>query len=350
MVDLWGRDIHQASYAIGPADLTAIDKAQAALIVGELNAIDWIKAMAITHTKPRTIRTNAMTSGMIEKRISAGRILGTFNATFFVQTAILAYMVMGACTTTGVGDPYTHTISKATTTAPPWIAWHIEKEGTNAQRRKDLLGFVPVSLDIYVSEANPIAYQVLSGFFAYTGAGADLANPTQFAKATHRPYTWYDYKNSSGASAFTYNGGAINVDIIDVHMHLGWSDKHFGTYDGSGYPTDGQYVPPFVSYVELGVKLTDEANTILHSISDLDPSSYAGDLDFICDFYQDANRYYKTTWDKMFIDPDSYQEELRGEGQWHDTLKFRLDFLDENSSVSQVELNSLDDDYYENPA
>ena len=353
MTSLLARDGYYVAYAIcansGGTDLTAWDNAQAALIVGELNAMDWFYSANITHTKPKTRNINPMTAGHYPKRIQTGRYRGVLSTTHYLQTGILTYAVMGACTTTEA-TPNTHAITKQTDEDPIFLAFHYEKEGTNSNRRKDIMGFVPLGLDITVSEQDTIAMQTFNGEFAFTGAGSDLAQPTALTQAAHAPYTWFNYKNASGASAFTYNSGAINVDIISAEMHIGWSGTLFGTYDNDGYPTEGWIVPPFDSYVTLSVRSTDAAGTAIETISDLAHGSYAGDLDFICDFYESATRYLKFTWDKMYIDPESLVEEFRDEGSWFDGLTFTLRFKDENSSLAVEEKNALNNDYYENPA
>jgi hypothetical protein len=348
------RDGYYIAYAIG-TDLTAWLNAKAALVVGELNAIDWFYSANVTHTKPKTITSNPMTAGHYPKRIQTGRELGNISTTHFLQTGILTYAVMGACTTAGGGDPYTHTITKGTTETPINIAFHLEKEGTTDSRRKDVLGVVPRSLDIRMSERAPIAYQTYMANFAYSGAGSDLAQPTAHTQASLPPYTWFNYKNGSGASEFTYNTGAIDVDIVSVNMHIGWTDTLFGAHDGTGYPSSGNIVPPFASYVTLGVRITDGAGTALDAISDLraiasgeGAAEYAGDIDFICDFYRSANDYIKYTWSDMYIDPSSYQERFQAEGDWFDGIEFTLRFKDESSTLAVEEKNNLDKTYYEN--
>jgi hypothetical protein len=347
MVLIKARDGYYGAYAIG-TDLTAWDNAQVKLAVAELNAMDWLISANIDHTKVITKNINPMTASHYPKRIDIGRKLGSIATTHFLQTGILTYAVMGACSTVGGGDPYTHTITKATSEAPISFAFHYEKEGSNDSRRKDMVGFVPRALDIYVSERNTIATQTYTGNFACTVAADDLAQPTALTQAAQPPYTWFNYKSSSGASAFTYNTGAINVDIVDVHIHFGWLGSLFGTYDANYYPTNGLVKPPFEAYVDLGVRLTDASDTALDTISDLAHGSYAGDLDYIADFYVGANDYLKYTFDKMYINPESYQEVFPEEGDWFDGVRFRLDFLNENSSLAIEEKNSLSAVYYEN--
>lgn len=329
-------------------DLTAWDNSQAALVVDELNAIDWFYAANVVHTKPRTQTINPMTATHYPKRLQVGRTLGRLSTTHYLQTGIFTWFIMGACSTTGASDPYTHAITKQTGEEPPYVAFHLEKEGTNANRRKDILGVVPTGLGIMVSERSPIAMQTYNCSFAYTGTGSDLAQPTALTQASHTPYTWYNYKDDSGSTAFTYNGGAINVDIVSINMRIGWSGELFGTYDSNGYPTDGKVVPPFDSSVTVGVRITDAADTALDTISDLAHGSYAGDLDLIVDFYASASRYLKFTWDKMYVDPDSYAEVFQSEGNWFDGVTFDLRFKDENSSLAVEEKNALDKTYYEN--
>lgn len=350
---LTARDGYYCAYAIGAyngsADLTAWDNAQAALVVGELNAMDWFYSANINPRAPKTVRANPMTAGHYQKRITTGKTEGNISSTHYLQTGILTYAVMGACTT-AEATPNTHTITKSTVTNPIYFAMHYEKEGSNKSLRWDFMGWIPRALDIYVSERATIAFQTLTGAFGYSGTGGDLAQPTALVQATHAPYTWFHTKNASGATAFTYNSGAVNVDITEIHMHIGWSGKLWGAYDSNGYNTEGWVVPPFDSYIEVGARRTDAAGTDIDELIALDHDSYAGDLDFILDFYESASRYLKYTWDKMYIPKESYTEVFQSEGNWYDGVRFLLEFSDENSSVAVEEKNALNNDYYENPA
>jgi len=474
MVLIKARDGYYMAYAIGTA-LDAWDNSQGAIVVGELNALDWFHHASITHTKPKYKNINPMTASHYPKRIQIGRTIGRLATTHYFQTAILTYAAMGACTTAGNGaeittvlclakalcvaestfhffvsdgseaqthwyiwlnvagtdsdpvedgDPIeanisgattatdvaaiiaplinakgdvaagnvaglititnaqngavidcsssegldtgftisittqgtsTHTITKATDEAPVYLAFHYEKEGTTAHRRKDTLGFIPSMLEITVAENVPIAMQTYTGQFAFTGAGSDLAQPTRHSQALLAPLSWYDYKNSSGASEFLYNGGAINVDIVEIAMRFGWTDVLFGAYDQTRHPRNGLVVPPFVGEVDLGVRITDAAGTDINTIADLravasaeGAAEYAGDLDFIADFYRSATIYNKYTWDKMMIAPDSYEEIFQSEGEWFDGARFTLKFLDETSSLANIEKGPLSKKYYEN--
>ena len=348
MTVFWARDGFYCAYAIGTTDLTAWDNGQLALEVGELNAIDWFYAANITHTKPRTINANPMTAGHYPKRIQVGRIPGRLSTTHYLQTGILTYAVMGACTSTIVSDPYTHTITKATDESPIRLAFHYEKEGTSASRRKDLMGFVPRELNIRVSERDPIAYQTYSGDFAFTGAGADLAQPTPFTQLNLPPYTWFDTKHASAGTLFQYNSGDINVDIVDVSIRFGWTGSLFGSYDSSGYPTNGLQQPPFIGEVSLGVRLTDYTDTVLDTIADLVHTSYAGNLVYVLDFYKSANDYLKYTFTDMYIDPESYEEVFQSEGDWFNGCRFTLKFRDETSTLAVETKDNLTKTQYEN--
>ncbi|BDI54970.1 MAG: major tail protein [Lokiarchaeia virus VerdaV4] len=256
-----------------------------------------------------------------------------------------------AITTQGTDN---HAITKATDENPIRLAFHYKKEGGTAQRRKDMEGFIPGMMKISVSENSPIAMQTYTGQFVYTGPGDDLAQPTAHAQYLLAPFSWYDYKHASGASAFTYNSGDINVDIVDIVMKFGWTGALFGAYSGY-YPSNGLVQPPFIGEVELGVRLTDAGGTGIDTISDLravasaeGAAEYDGDLDFIADFYRSATIYNKYTWDKMMIDPDSYEEVFMSEGEWFDGCRFTLKFLNENSSLAVEEKNPLSKIYYEN--
>lgn len=347
MVEYMARDGYYMAYACG-SDLTDFDNAQAALIVAELNAMDWFISASVTHTKPKTVNINPMTATHYPKRLTEGRFLGRIATNHYLQTGILTANVMGGVSTVEA-TPNVHTITKDTNETPLKFAFHVEKEGTTANRRKDMMGTVPLSLDISVSEPNPTARQTYTGNFTFTGAGGNLAQPTAFTQAIHAPYNWYHYRDINSSSEFKYNSGAINVSIIGFRQHISWFDVLFGDYDLNGYPTNGLVVPPFTSYVDMDVRISDAGGTDINTIADLDHDSYAGDLDFIADFYESATRYLKYTWDKMYIVPDSYEEVFQDEGSWFDGATFRLAFSDENSSLAVEEKNALNNDYYLNP-
>ena len=340
------RDGYYISYAIG-TDLTEWDNAQAALLVAETNCIDWFISASITHTKPKTININPMTSAHIAKRLTTGRTLGKIAPTHFLQTGIFTYAVMGA--STAVVGGVERDITKDTDELPIWLAFHLEKEGTTANRRKDVMGVVPNNLNITVSEIDPVAKQTYTGEFTFTGAGSDLAQPTALVQANYLPYTFYNYKNVAGASSFLYHSGAVNVDIVGLDINFGWSGSTFGTYDANGYPNTGLYNPPFTVRVTIECKYKDAAGTDVQTISDLKHDAYAGDLDLIVDFYQSATRYLKYTFDDMFVDPESFEEVFQSEGEWFDGFRFDLVFRNESSSLTVKTIDALADTYYTNP-
>ena len=343
------RDGYYMAEAKG-VDLTAWDNAQVALLVGELNAVDWFIGASVTHTKPKTKNVNPMTAGHYPRRINEGRILGKIATTHRLQTGIFTYDVLGACTTTG-GPTYTHTISKATVETPISTAFHFEKEGTTANRRKDCMGMVPIGIDISCSEQDPTARQVYTSEFAFTGAGGDLAQPSPLVQSVHTPYNWYHYRDVSGASEFKFNSGAINVSIIGFNMHIGWIDRLFGDYDLAGYPTNGLVVPPLDAYIDVDVRISDAGGTDINTIADtalVNGVYAAGDLDMIIDFYESATRDLKYTWDKMYIVPDSYEEVFQEEGSWFDGATFRLALANQTSSVGCIGIDAISKTSYEN--
>lgn len=342
------RDGYYMAFGCG-TDLGDVwDNAQAALVVGELNAMDWFVSASVQHTKPKTVSINPMTATHYPKRLQVGRDIGRLVTTHYLQTGILTGNTMGGMSTVEA-TPNVHTITKDTNETPTSLAFHVEKEGTTADRRKDMMGVIPIGLDIGVSEPNPIAKQTYTGEFSFTGAGSDLAQPTALTQPTHEPYNWYHYRDTNSSSEFKYNGGAINVSIIGFEQHIGWFDRLFGQYDLSGYPRNGLTIPPFAASIDVNVRISDAGGTDINTIADTVHGSYAGDLDFIADFYESATRYLKYTWDKMFIVPDSYQEVFQDEGAWFDGAQFKLAFLDENSSLAVEEKNALNNDYYLNP-
>jgi hypothetical protein len=348
MAAYMARDGYKISYAIG-SDLTAWDNAQVKLAAAEINAMDWFIGASVVHTKPKTININPMASSHYQKRVTVGRYTGIFSTTHYLQTAILTYAVMGA--STAVAGPNERDITKDTDEVPINLAFHLEKEGTNTSRRTDIMGIVPNELTIQCSETSPIARQTYRGEFAYSNLAPadDLAQPTDLVQATHPPYTWSHYKNSSGSSAFTYNTGAINVDIVGFSINFGWSKSTFGNRDGNFYPQVGYTNPPFITRVTLECMYKDAGGTDVQTISDLDHASYAGDLDLIVEFYEDATNYIEYTFDDMFIDPDSFEETFVSEGDWFDGFRFDLVFRNETSSLAVKSKDALADTYYTNP-
>ena len=329
--------------------LTEWDNAQAAIIVGELKAMDWFIGASVKHTKPKTININPMTSGHYPKRIVTGRTLGKITSTHYLQTSVLSYYVMGA--STAVAADATRAITKDTNEIPLWVGFHLEKEGANTNRRKDIMGVVPNSLNINCSETNPIARQAYTGEFSFTGAGGNLAQPTALTQVLHPPFTWSHYRSGSGTSAFTYNAGAaINVDIIGFDINFGWNGSIFGTIDANGYPNNGYYSPPFEVRVTLECVYKDHTGTDIQTISDTDHASYTGTgVDLIVNFYEDATNYMEYTFDDMYVDPESFEEVFQSEGEWFDGFRFDLVFRDEGSSLALSSRDNLGDTYYTNP-
>lgn len=340
------RDGYFIAYAIG-SDLTQWDNAQAALIAAEINAMDWFISASVTHTKPKTINVNPMTSSHYPKRITSGRERGNIATTHFLQTGILTYLVLGGSTAVAAGVE--RDITKDTNETPINFGFHVEKEGTTASRRKDMLGMVPSNLNISVSETAPIARQVCTSEFAFTGAGSDLAQPTAFVQSVHSPYNWYNTKNAAGGTSFQYNSGDVNVEILDVNINFGWDASLFGTYDSNFYATNGLYKPPFDCRVTLGCLRKDAGGIDIETITDLDPEDYAGDLDYVIDFYDTSSRYLKFTFDDMYADPESFAETFVSEGDWFDGVQFDLVFRNETSSLAVKTKDPLADTYYTNP-
>ncbi len=348
MVKILARDQDYIAYATG-VDLTAIDNAQTKLAVAELNTMDWLIEAEFKPTSPSTQRVNPMSAGFIQKRLPSGREIGEFRSVHYLQTGIPTHLVMMNTTTTE-GSPDDHNLLRATSTNPIKTAFHAQKEGNVSGLRWDLLLWIPQALDIFVSEKATRATQVLTGMYGFGFDSADnLAEPTKFTQPTLRPLTWFDLRHASSNSEFKYNGGAINLDQTEIHLHLGWSGIQFGTYDVNGFPTDAWVKPPFDAFVELTGRRIDGAGTDIKDIVKLAPSAYAGDLDYITDFYRAADHRLQYTFDKMYIDPKTYIELTPTEEEWQERVKFKLEFLDENSSMIGDEQNELNDDYYENP-
>lgn len=346
MTTYMSRDGYYIAYAIG-SDLTEWDNAQAALVVGEINAIDWFIYASVKHAQPRTLKINPMTSTHYPKLLNIGRHLGHISSTHYLQTSVLTYAVMGA--STAVAANAERDITKDTNTTPINLAFHLEKEGVTAARRKDIMGIVPESLIISCNERDWVARQTYNASFTYTGAGSNLAQPNALVQATHPPFTWGEYKHATASSAFTYDDGAINVEIVGFTAEFGWTGNTFGTYDSNGYPNTGLYDPPFYARVSIDCKYADAAGTDIQAIADTVPSSYDGDLDLIIEFYEDATNYIEYTFDDMMVVPDSFEEVFQSEGDWYDGFRFDLVFRNETSSLAVKSKDALGDTYYTNP-
>ena len=348
--ELMSREDYQISYAICAAanDLTDWRNGGIKLAEAELNACDWFHSGIIRHTKPKYVRINSAPATHYPKRLTAGAFLGSFRPTFYLQTGIFTYAVMGVCATTEA-TPNIHAITKDTNESPVFLAFHIEKEGTTHARRKDIVGMVPKSIDISCSEKSTIAFQHLDWDFSQTIAADDIDVPTALVQATHIPYNWFHYKDASSGSLFEYNSDAFDVDIVGFNMHIGWSGAYMGAYNGSGYPTQGLYTPPFNGVVTLDLKIKDGNTAVIDTVADLDHASYAGDIVFTANFYESATRYLKYTFTDMLINPD-YDEKFQNEGDWYDGIQITLEPRNETTTVVVEEKNALDNDNYENPA
>lgn len=349
MTNYFDRGSQFIAGAIGPADLTAWDNGQAALVVGELIAIDRIINASIEYCEPTDIMISSTTPPL---RLDGPPKRGKATITTLFQTGIFDYLVMGACTTTEA-TPNTHAITFTTGEDPPYFALHGEKEETTNPVRDDAMGFIWFDDVIECSEDRDgwIAMRTTTGEFAFSGAGADLAEPTALSLSDYKPYAWNDYKNGSGASAFTYDGGAINFEITKIKLVKSWAGHFFTAFDDDGYPTVGKYLKPYHFQVDLEGYRTDGAGTDIATIVGTKPGSYAGDLDFIADFYQSASKYHKSTYDDMKIEQKTYKEiyTFHG-GSWIPGHSFSLVPRNNTSSLAIEEKNGLNNDSYENPA
>ena len=349
MVDYFDRTGQYIRAAIGPADLTAWANANAALVVGELIAFDRLQEAHIDWCEPETIEV-ASTSPPL--RLEAGYKRGKAILKTWFMTGILDYVVMGACTTTEA-TPNIHAITFTTGNDPPRFAIHAEKEETNNPQRDDGMGWITLSDDIFcdATKTGWNATRATTAEFAYSGVGGDLAAPTALTFATHRPYSWSDYKHASSTSDFQINSTAIGFDITGFHIHKGWAGGLFSAYSGN-YPTVGKFIKPYNYFVDVTGYRTD-TGTDIADIVKLTPDALIaiGDLDMIIDFYQSATKYHKHTFDKMYIPSQSWKESYAFDGGgWIPGHTFTLAPLDSTSSCVIEEKNALNNDYYENPA
>lgn len=328
------------AYAIG-TDLTAWRNADAALTSGELQATDNIARFSIDHTDPITEEVGTLSASYISDRVNKGVREGSLTLPMYFQRAVFAYLVMGTCTTAGVADPYTHSISLYTDQTPVNFAFHAERELTGENLRHDILGCVPVSWRLSCNEKDWVASQEFTAAFAYSKTGAtDIAEPT---KLSNVKYNWGHLKHASGQLVFEFNSTAVECDVLGFDITLS-REYLLSKKDTNGYPTVGK-VKKFRWNIVLDVMPTgDDLRTI--AATKLVSGAYAGgDLDLTLKFYDNANDSITLTFDKLYL--DAKPEEV-DESKWFERLPITLTPLSHSSSLTISDKNNLNKTYYEN--
>ena len=355
MVDYYDLGNQYVDFAVGPADLTAFDNAQAALLVGEKQAFDRIYPTESIEFTPITEVRTQVGPDMPQDTIKTSMSKEQITIPMLLQTGIPTNWICQSCSTTEA-TPNIHEIPESWAILqalqdPKFLAFHAEKEVTTNNRREDLMAVVPISLTVSCSEAKPIARQEFIGEYGfYDDDGGDLAAATKLSLSTYKPYTWYDYMNASAASSFLEDTNAIGLDITGFSYTLYWKGSHvWGTYDGNAYPTTAKLGKPFDFMITLTGRPKD-TGTDIRALALETPGT--SDIDLILDFYQSATRYHKNTFSNLRFQDRSIKNvyALGGGGQWYDALQFTLLPLGSTSTYAHYSLDGLNNDSYENPA
>ena len=151
---------------------------------------------------------------------------------------------------------------------------------------------------------------------------------------------------------FQYGGTDLAVSIVSVEIILGWSSFEADIFDATAYPTDGRNIPPFINRVRLGFRPYEHATykSIFEIKNEaLTAGAYASDLDLVLDFNKSATHYCKFSYDKLYMDPTSWDIQIQGDNSWFDGYMATFDIISDDGSLTIEEKNALNNDYYENP-
>ena len=337
--------------------LTAWRNADAAFIAGELQPTDQFIGGSFKFPKPKTVEMGALQATYVSDRREAGRLRGSLNLDFALQTAQFCWWLWQTCSTTEntpVGYN-THAITLNASQTPKWHGLHVEREtpSENITRRVDLMGFLPSELRIRCDPQVFTAIQTLRSNYAFYKPGASEITPQ-----TKRPQLTIGTikKNWShlvagglgeNQTALTYVGTEVAVAIKGITIVLKRKNT-FGVPDANSYPAAGFMQTAKFSY-ELDVEPYDSSTLVdLFAISDLKKSEYAGDLDFDFKFLAQAtNDYIRFNNDKMFLLP--FDEMAVRRRQWFEGYTITLEPLDTTSSLAITGIDSVDNDGYETP-
>jgi len=207
-----------------------------------------------------------------------------------VQTGKWLYYLLGACSTTGDGDPYTHAITEAATL--PYLGIHCEMEhATDANsERVDLLGCSIQDYTVTWGQETP-AMQSLGIIVAKDVTGSDIGRPTGadalgYSQAGYNTVT-FEY-NSADAGATVW-GGSIRVRNILEYRKV-----------ADVYATESLFSARYYD-IDLDLSLSDD---ILLDMPD-NPESYVGAITLVVKNNITATHYNQFTFSSLQLDPNS---------------------------------------------
>lgn len=213
-----------------------------------------------------------------------------------LQTAIWLYYVLGTCSTSGTGDPYTHAITEANTL--PSAIIHSQN---STDMVRDYLGVIVKKVEIVIEKGEKVKATV--SIMVPKGMDGQELSGSKPTRLDIPIYTW-DMINKTN-SIFTYNSaniegsvaGFFNVcdsitisieNTIDYIHPLGDENAYIVQYGKRDYSIKFHYFPT-------------TTNTTLWTLSRTKLTSYATALAFTLDLYQSANRYIKLTFNNLYV-------------------------------------------------
>jgi hypothetical protein len=337
--------------------LTAWRNADAAYVIGELQACDKLLGWSNRLPTKQTLEYGSMTSTRVSGRVSTHRVEGLWRSRHYFQTMQFLFWIMqtaGTPTTEGTPVGYnTHALTIGTVNTPDWHGIHFEREGiTSNELRYDLMGFLPSDLVIGCSQDNDKgrAYQEITIPYAYAKTDASDLDTSALTRPPMtvgtKIKTWKHAITGNGAghtpSGLTYNSNQLEVDVRGIEMHF-HRDYLFGRPDTNGYYVDGLMLG-WKYWVVLDVVPTGD---LLYTVNRTAKESYAGDLDYDFYFTADAtNDKHRFLFDKMYMVPF---DETNDYNKWFEGYTITLEPLDTTSSFTGTGIDGIDNDGYENP-
>lgn len=341
----------------GGSGLTDWINGKAVYIAGELIPTDRLLGWRNRPPVKITEEYGHMTSAKVKGRRSGKRQLGLWESMHDFQTPQLIFWLMqttGTPTNEGTPASYnTYTLTIGTPNTPQWHGIHFEREGISSNElRYDLMGFCPYDIVINCSPTmeEQKATQEIKIEYAYLNRGAsDLAAQTRRPGDTTGSLfkTWDHLVAGAGAGkdvqGLTYNGNPLEIDVINVSIHLERGRFIGGMPDSTGYFQSGLMLGWKYSYILDVVPIGDA----LYDLNHVDKESYAGDLDYDFKFQADAtNDYIRFNNDKLYLVPFDEANDWK---QYFEGYSITLEPLDENSSLQVIGVGNLDNTHFENP-
>lgn len=336
--------------------LTAWQNAKAAFVAGELIPADIFLGWSNRPPVKITETSGTMTSSRVANRYSVNRQLGEWKSKHAFQTCQFAWWLMqtpGTPTNEGTPAGYnTHTLTKGTSNAPIWNGIQFEREGISTKElRYALMGMCPSDLVINCGavKENFKATQEITIPYSYLNASAgDIAPQTRRPEAVTGSVwkTWNHLIAGNGAGkdiqGLTYNANPLEVDVINVSHKLHRDIFIGGIPDSTGYYQIGLMLDWKYSVV-LDVQPIGD---LLYTVNQVDKESYS-DLDFDFSFEVDAtNDDIDFAYSKMYMIPF---DEVNDWNQNIEGYQITLEPLDENSSLTIIGIDILDNTHFENP-